>query len=231
MLDEEEEIDDGDVASIEDDRFDQIYSPKIRQLSSLHWTPVSVAAEAARLLVNGPGTRVLDIGCGPGKFCLVAASLTDGHFTGVEQRADLVEAAREAAAEMHCSNAEFVHANITDVAFSNFDAFYLFNPFEENMAQGHKIDSAVSLSPALFKKYARYVSAQLGAKPLGTRIVTYAGYGDEVPSCYRCQFTRFGDDLKLWLKECEYDPEIEELGLSAKRSYRGAQGWAAPRTA
>ncbi len=231
MLHEEEEIDDGEVTSVEDDRFDQIYSAKIRELSSLHWTPVSVAAAAARLLVNAPGTRVLDIGCGPGKFCLVAASLSAGHFTGVEQRADLVAAARESAAEMHLANVDFLHANIVDVDFTDYDAFYIFNPFEENMFQGYKIDAAVPLSPALFKKYTRHVSTQLGAKPLGTRVVTYAGYGDEVPACYRCDSTCFGDDLKLWIKEREYDPEVEKLGLGAARSYRGSQGWAAPRSA
>ena len=71
-----------DPTSVEDEKFDLIYPPQIRELSSLHWTPVAVAAEAAKLLVTAPGTRVLDIGCGPGKFCLVGASLTDGRFTG-----------------------------------------------------------------------------------------------------------------------------------------------------
>ena len=84
-----EEFDDPVPFSIEDEKFDLIYPAQIRQLSALHWTPVAVAAEAAKFLVTAPETRVLDIGCGPGKFCLVAASLTDGHFSGVEQRNDL----------------------------------------------------------------------------------------------------------------------------------------------
>ena len=64
--------------SIEDEKFDLIYPPKIRKLSSIFWTPVAVAAKAAKWLVTVQGMRVVDIGCGPGKFCLVAASLTDG---------------------------------------------------------------------------------------------------------------------------------------------------------
>jgi cyclopropane fatty-acyl-phospholipid synthase-like methyltransferase len=122
--------------SIEDEKFDQIYPERIRKLSPLQWTPVRVAAEAAKLLVTQPGTRVLDIGCGPGKFCLVAAALSDGHFTGVEQRADLAAAAREAAAALRLSNVEIVQDNITNIAFADYDAFYLFNPFEENMLRG-----------------------------------------------------------------------------------------------
>jgi SAM-dependent methyltransferase len=71
---------------IEDDRFDQVWPLRLRKLSPLHWTPIVVASHASKLLVTKPGTRVLDIGCGPGKFCLIAAALTDGYFTGVEQR-------------------------------------------------------------------------------------------------------------------------------------------------
>ena len=222
---------DDDPTTVEDEKFDQIYPAKVRKLSSLHWTPVRIAAAAADLLVTAPGTRVLDVGCGPGKFCLVGASLAEGHFTGVEQRGELVAAAMAAAARLELRDVEFLHANVIDVPFSDYDAFYIFNPFEENMFQGHKIDSAVSLSPDLFKCYTRYVAAQLGARPLGTRVVTYMGYADEIPSCYECESTLFGDDVKLWIKRRDHDPEIEQLGLTASRSYRGSAGWLSPRKA
>ncbi len=75
-----------DPTSVEDEKFDLIYPPEVRELSSIFWTPVRIAAEAAELLAVTPATRVLDIGCGPGKFCLVAAKLTEGSFTGIEQR-------------------------------------------------------------------------------------------------------------------------------------------------
>jgi SAM-dependent methyltransferase len=228
-----------EFTSLEDEKFDLIYSPELRELSSLHWTPVAVAAEAAKFLVTDragcaddaaeAGTRVLDIGCGPGKFCLVGTSLTDGRFTGVEQRSDLVLAARQAANDLRLTNVEFIHSNILDVDFADYDAFYLFNPFEENMHYGHKIDSAVRLSPALFKTYTSHVAAQLGARPIGTRVVTYAGYTDDIPACYYCESALFGDDLKLWIKQREYEPDIERLGLNVSRSYRGTVGWAPPR--
>lgn len=134
-----------------------------------------MAAEAAKLLVTGPGTRVLDLGCGAGKFCLLGATLTEGRFTGVEQRAELVAAAKEAATPLQLADVEFVHANLIDIAFEEHDAFYLFNPLEENM-HGHKIDSVVPLSPAFFKKYTDHVADQCGARPMGTRVVTNAGY-------------------------------------------------------
>ena len=215
--------------SIEDEKFDLIYPRQIREFSSLHWTPVAVAAEAAKLLVQAPGLRVLDIGCGPGKFSLVAASLTDGRFTGIEHRSDLVAAGRQAAADLGITNVEFVQGNVLDVAFADYDAFYLFNPFEENLLHGHKIDRLVPLSPELFKRYTNHVSAQLGVRPIGTRVVTYMGYADDIPACYSCEEALFGDDLKLWIKQRECEPDIERLGLNVSRSHRGSSGWAPPR--
>ncbi len=216
-------IDDPEPFSIEDEKFDQIYPPEIRQLSSIFWTPVAVAAEAARLLVAESGTRVLDVGSGAGKFCLIAARLTDGRFTGVEQRPELVAAAHTAMNVLNVPGIEFLQANIVDIAFSDFDAFYIFNPFEENM-HGHKIDSTIPLSPSLFQRYTAYVSDALGARPLGTRVVTYMGYAEDIPACYECEQTFFGDDLKLWVKSREFDPALERIGLDASRSQRAALG-------
>ena len=221
------EFEDPAPFSIEDEKFDLIYPAKIRALSSTFWTPVAVAAEAAKWLVASPGRPVLDIGCGPGKFCLVAASLTDGRFTGVEQRSDLVAAAQKAASDLELPDIDFIHGNILEIDFGNYEGFYLFNPFEENMFQGNKIDRAVRLSPELFKKYTAHVSAQLGGRPIGTRVATYQGYANDIPSCYSCVSTRFGNDLKLWVKEREYDPDLESFKIS--RSYHGTAGWQPPR--
>ncbi len=219
-----------DLTSIEDENFDQVYSARIRKLSSLQWTPVRIAAAAAQLLVTAPRTRVLDIGCGPGKFCLVAAAaLGDAHFTGVEQRADLAAAACEAVIALQLPNVDIVHGNIIDISFAEYDAFYLFNPFDENMFRGHRIDSAVPLSAELFERYIRHVSAQLGARPLGTRVVTYSGYADEIPACYDCETALFHNELKLWIKQRDYDPVLDGLALGASRSYRGGAGWVPPR--
>lgn len=179
--------------------------------------------------MTGPGTRILDLGCGPGKFCLAAAALHEADFAGVEQRADLVAAARAAAAALELANVEFIHGSVTDISFADYDAFYLYNPFAENMFRGHRIDSAVSLSPELFERYTRHVAVELGARPLGTRVVTYSGYADEIPSCYDCETALFHDDLKFWIKKRECDPVLESLGLGASRSHRGTAGWVPPR--
>jgi hypothetical protein len=188
------------ICSVEDESFDQIYPTEIRELSSRHWTPVAVARRAAEFLVNDSKTRVLDLGCGPGKFCIVGALTTVGHFTGVEQRQELAKVARSAIPQERISSVEIVNANITEIDFTAFDAFYLFNPFEENLFKFGKIDSAVKLSKVLYERYTRHVATKLARAPLGTRVVTYHGFCEEVPLCYECQQSSFDGVLKLWRK-------------------------------
>ncbi|CAN5515515.1 hypothetical protein BH20VER1_BH20VER1_14380 [soil metagenome] len=219
----------GEVTDVEDEKFDLIYPEKIRRLSAIFWTPVRIAAVAAKLLVVKPETRVLDVGCGAGKFCLLGAQLTEGRFTGVEQRLHLVETARHAAAKLQLDGVEFLHRNVLELSFADYEAFYIFNPFDENFYSSHRIDQQVALAPELFRRYSAYVADQLGERPHGTRVVTYMGYADEIPSCYSCEQTAFGEDLKLWIKRREYDPSLEQLQLGASRSYRGSQGWQPPR--
>jgi SAM-dependent methyltransferase len=219
-------IDNEPSISIEDAKFDRLFPLRVQGLSSLHWTPVAVCAAAAELLQPGLGTRVLDVGCGPGKFCLVAASLNDAHFTGIDQRADLIAAARRGAAELSLPNVHFLESNVVDISFSGFDAFYIYNPFAENRPDGHKIDRSIPQSTELLNRYTTYVAGQLGTRPVGTRVVTYAGYANEIPGCYDCESTRFADELKLWVKRREYDAALEQFGFGASRSYRGAEGWA-----
>jgi len=211
-----------DWSSVVDDRFDQIFPPGLRKLSSVFWTPLAIAARAAKLLVNKRGMRVLDIGCGAGKFCLIGAALTDGYFTGVEHRRDLAKAAKDVVVKHGITNVEIIQANITEHSFSKYDAFYLFNPFEENIVRGFKLNGVVPRSANLFVKYVKYVAAELAAKPLDTRVVTYAGFALEVPRCYECEQTAFGGRLKLWIKDREATADEARFGTSRHCSRRVA---------
>ncbi|NOS70379.1 MAG: class I SAM-dependent methyltransferase [Verrucomicrobia bacterium] len=188
------------IHTLEDDRFDLVYPPEIRAVSSVHWTPVIVARRAAEFLVREPGTRVLDIGCGPGKFCIVGALMTEGRFTGVEQRQHLCDLAQSVIGQAKLPNAEIIHGNVTDIEFSNFEAFYLFNPFEENLETTMKIDATVHLSGDLYEKYTEHVARQLALAPLGTRVVTYCGTCEEVPLGYESLDSSLDYSLKFWEK-------------------------------
>jgi SAM-dependent methyltransferase len=187
------------IHTLEDNRFDLVYPPEIQARSSVHWTPVIVARQAAAFLVREPGTRVLDIGCGPGKFCIVGGLTTGGKFTGVEQRKHLCDQARSVIGQANILNAEIIHGNAMEIEFSNFDAFYLYNPFEENLEPALKIDTTVNLSDDLYGKYTEHVARQLALAPLGTRVATYCGICEEVPLGYECLHSSL-DGLKFWEK-------------------------------
>jgi SAM-dependent methyltransferase len=197
-----------------DDQFDSFYPDAIRRLSSLHWTPVIVARRAAQYLVSGPGTRVLDVGCGPGKFCMVGAMTTEGVFTGVEQRDSLAKLARATLKTRQLRQVRILHANITEVHFGQYEAFYLFNPFEENLFQGAGIDESVEYSSVLYEQYTEYVGRQLERTPLGTRVVTYHGSCEEMPEGFECQRTSFGGSLKFWVHTG--DPMARKKSLEAR---------------
>ncbi|MBK9335758.1 MAG: class I SAM-dependent methyltransferase [Lewinellaceae bacterium] len=185
---------------MDDADFDALYPTRMREVSDLHFTPVEVAIVAARYLAAIPGARVLDVGSGAGKFCLIGAACTEGHFTGVEQRESLFDLSGQLLAQAGLPNTTFIRANITEIGFDGFDAFYLFNPFHENIFQTNPIDDSVALDPQLYAVYCDYVREQLDAMPIGTRLATYFSYGEEVPGSYIMQSYAFDRKLKMWKK-------------------------------
>jgi predicted RNA methylase len=183
--------------------FDRIYPPRVREVSSQHWTPIAVARRAAELLVRDASTHVLDIGAGAGKFCLVGALTSPARFTGIEQRGPLVYLARAVAREYGVSRARYLHGDMRALDWQQFDAFYLFNPFAENQSlpRDH-IDDAVELSPERYERDVLFVAEQLALAPVGTRVVTYHGFGAEMPVGYqrRVHEPVGSGALELWVR-------------------------------
>jgi SAM-dependent methyltransferase len=171
--------------AVEDEDFDAMYPPAMRGAAAVYWTPVPVAARAAALLATEPGTRILDVGSGVGKFCLVGAAVTDASFVGVEQRLHLVEIARDAALRLRVSRARFVHGSLDDVDPSEFGAFYFFNPFEENTWDAEdQLDQTVALSRERFALDVERAERLLAAARVGARVATYHGFGGAMPPGY-----------------------------------------------
>ena len=184
-----------------DNYFNTIYPPNIQLLAQRHWTPLLVAKKAANFLGAENNVRILDIGSGVGKFCLAAANYKPGvSFTGVEQRKNLVHHAEAARAIFSFKNVSFVNANFTQIDFRNYDHFYFFNAFYENLACTNKIDDSIDYSGELYNYYNRYLYKQLEKKPPGTKLAAYHSFEDEMPPGYHIAGVEMEGLLKFWIK-------------------------------
>lgn len=185
----------------DDLRFDQLFAKRIQAKAARHWTPVEVAKAAADFLAPDKDVHVLDIGSGIGKFCLTAAyHKPDAIFYGVEQRKDLCNYAFDVSCKFGIYNVSFIHGNFTQLDFRQFDSFYFFNSFYENLEGTEKIDYTIEHSLSLYNYYNRYLYKELEQKRNGTRIATYHSLEDEIPPCYYVVKTEFNGMLKFWVK-------------------------------
>ncbi len=185
--------------------FDQVFHPSQRVRTCIHWTPVDVAMRAAVLLAPLPGRKVLDVGSGVGKLCLVGAATTTSSWFGVERDAEMVQSARTAACRMHVEQrTRFFVGDVTGVDWSVFDAFYLFNPFAEMLYEG-LLSSTPEEAQARRARYTanvEFVQQQLSSAAPGTRVVTYHGLGGEMPAGFDLAHREpaRGDELCLWIR-------------------------------
>ncbi len=184
-----------------DDHFNQLYPPAIHSLSRDHWTPLSIAERAAGFLAEGGRSNILDIGCGVGKFCLVAAfHYPHNNWFGIDQRANLITYAQSAKEIVQLENVFFRLCNFTQVNFTDFDHFYFYNSFGENLDPESRIDDTIAYSGDLYDYYTRYLRSQLDSRSPGARVATLDSMGREIPLSYREVGSAFGGRLKLWIK-------------------------------
>ncbi|MEC5142713.1 methyltransferase domain-containing protein [Chitinophaga sp. 212800010-3] len=184
-----------------DTDFHHLYPLYIQILAQKHWTPLEVIKKAADFLAITPGAKILDIGSGPGKFCLGAAYYKpECAYYGIEQRYDLVRYATVAKEILGFGNVNFIHNNIVYIDFTQYDHFYLFNSFYENLPGTYKIDDKLTYSKYLYNKYSWYVYGQLEKMPVGTRIATFHCSDDEMPNGYYLVGADVNQLLKFWIK-------------------------------
>lgn len=187
----------------EDALFDRIYPPAARRLSTIHWTPVRVARRAAQLLTEGRrSVRVLDVGSGVGKFCIVGALTSSAVFVGVEQRARFVDLASEIIRHYRIPRVRFIHGDFRNLDWSEYNSVYLFNPFQENLPKSEIIDNAVDRLPQLYRIYIDETVSKLKTLPSGSRVATYWGFGGKFPRNYERIFkeTVYRGILEVWEK-------------------------------
>ena len=184
-----------------DPNFNEIYPLKIRMLSSRHWTPIHIAKLAVGFL-GGEGGKILDIGSGVGKFCLAGAYFApEVQFYGIEQREHLIRRAIKAQRTLGLPNVSFIHGNFTQLNLQEFNHFYFFNSFYENIDHLDRIDEDIDYSEALYEYYVGYLYNGLQQMPKGTKIVTYHSFHQEIPRGYEIVESHQNADLSFWIKK------------------------------
>lgn len=185
--------------------FDRFLPNDLRVVSGQYWTPLAVAKRAAEWLDDLGVQTVVDIGSGAGKFCVAAALVGGGRFTGLEQRPSLVATARALARvfDLH-DRVSFVEGALGAVTTPSAEAYYLYNPFGQYyFGSHHDFDTGLEFNDARHAHDVAAVERLLRRAPTGTYVLTYNGFGGRVPAGYRQIRVdqKLPNDLRLWRKE------------------------------
>lgn len=191
-------------SSVSDAVFDTLLSNSTRFASRRFWTPVDVARCAAVWLEDAGVGRVLDVGSGVGKFCVVGALSTGMTFVGVEKRTLLVGEAEALAKRLEVSHrAIFINEMLAESLSDGYDAMYVFNPFAENLYHvSEKYDHDPSTSVDQYARDLRLFEGLMARVRVGFRVVTYHGCGARIPDSFELsRSTHAGTNvLRLWTK-------------------------------
>jgi SAM-dependent methyltransferase len=192
------------LALRDDQIFDAHLSHYERERSRQFWTPVAVAARSAAIFSEHGAKRVLDVGCGPGKFCVVAACLQpDLEVYGIEQRPRLARLGLQLARKFGAANVRLSTGDATLVSWELYDGLYFYNPFAENTFDcPARFDDEVNLSAMRFGAELLRAESLLAHARAGTVVVTYHGLGGPIPSSYDLVVDERGgsDRVRAWVQ-------------------------------
>lgn len=184
--------------------FDRLLPPALRAASDDYWTPAPVVRQVAAWLREDGVDTIVDIGSGAGKFCVGMALLTRCRVIGLEHRPSLVAVARALATRFGVGEqVTFIEGAFGAVPTPAAGAYYLFNPFNE-----YTIESAeaaaddISFTRETWRRDVEAMTRFLAALPVGTRVVTYNGFGRYPPRTFEQTRVdvRFRGPLRLWTK-------------------------------
>lgn len=197
-----------------DESLDSYLPLSARRVSPLFWTSVPIIERAVAWLDKLGVGDVVDLGAGVGKWCVGAALLArhERRYYGLEHRPELVALATDLA--LHLGVTDRVSFHLGEVAdllgrpgpipgLPAAPAFYLFNPFGENVAPDDEhLDESVELSEARFHRDVAAVEDLLEVAAPGTWVLVYNGFGGRMPSSYEPVRTDFDGPfaLRLWRK-------------------------------
>lgn len=195
-------VSDADQIEFTERSFRNCLPEYLQRHSRRFFTPIHIAKTAAQWLTEDGNKRVLDIGAGVGKFCISAAkSCRHSYFSGIEYRSSLARIANDLIIDFGVENASVQHGDVTEVDFESFDAFYMYNPFFENLVPALRLNNETELFASLYSYYSKRTEEKLNKTKQGTRLVTFHGNNFEVPDSFKRVRETTDGLLKLWVKE------------------------------
>jgi len=184
---------------IDDADFDHLYPNSFLKIADRHFSAVYVCQLASDFLCDQKHPKILDIGSGSGKFCLIGAlGNVNYQFTGVEYRLTLHEQAVALKNLFELSNCHFIHGNVLDLPLSEFNGFYMFNPFLEQKDK-------TAIIPMDYAKesetdYLEYVLNALNQLPKGIKLATYYIDKKQIPNSFSFIKSQIGNQLHFFIK-------------------------------
>lgn len=190
---------------IDDTEFDDIYPPRVRAVSDIQWSSIKVAHRIAEIIGKDSKLRFIDVGSGIGKLCTLLSFLTELEIFGIEQRKDLFEISQTIAMKNSLDKVHFIHGNMLDLNWSDYDIFYFYNPFQEHICDDSDIgliDRNIDLDRKLYVQYVSEVFRQMTWLTPGKKVITFHGYGGKMPPSMKLLDCRLIDNghLCLWEK-------------------------------
>lgn len=156
---------------------------------------------AAEFLTNGEAVKVLDIGSGAGKFCLAAAYYQPkAHYYGIELRENLADNAEMIRNKLGFNNVTFMKGSFEDVDFNQYNHFYFYNSFYENIVDVQRIDESLPFSKEMYKTYNDALFKKLEQLPTGTRLVTFHITQQDLPPFFKVTREAVEGYLKFCVK-------------------------------
>lgn len=184
--------------------FDHVLPPELRKVSADYWTPLPVIRRVAAWLRAERVRSVVDIGSGAGKFCVATALLAPCRIVGLEERPSLVAAARTLAQRFEVDDrVRFLTGAFGDAPTPAADAYYVFNPFGEyRFGTARDAEDGVTFTEQRYASDVDALRRLFLRAPAGTLVVTYNGFGADMPASYeplRVDVS-FRGALRLWKK-------------------------------
>lgn len=184
-----------------DNKFNKLYPGYIQKVARKHFTSLGVAHMVAEFLAKEDGAKILDIGSGAGKFCIAAAYYTPKAFYyGVELRENLMVNAEIVRNKLGIKNAAFIKGSFADIDFTQYNHFYFYNSFYENIVDAGRIDESLSFSRDAYNAYNATLCDKLSQMPAGTRLVTFHVNTTELPPLYKVVREEVEGFLKFCIK-------------------------------